>query len=93
MSNKQSKPPRATEPTEEPAKVAAEAGELEEAEASEKVSASTPDEDMKRKFREAMERKNRPAGAEKSTHGDKGPAGHASSGGPTQRMFRRKAGG
>lgn len=55
--------------------------------------AASPDEEMKRKFREAMERKNPASGSEKTTHGDKGPAGHASAGGPTQRMFRRKAGG
>jgi hypothetical protein len=53
----------------------------------------SPEDEMKRRFREAMERKNPAAGAEKTGHGSKGPAGHAATGGPTQRMFRRKAGG
>lgn len=49
--------------------------------------------DLKRKYREAMARKHGSTGASQKGHGDSGNAGPHSSGGPTQRMFRRKAGG
>ncbi|MGV1005733.1 MAG: DUF5302 domain-containing protein [Candidatus Nanopelagicales bacterium] len=55
--------------------------------------ASNPDDDLRRKFREAMAAKHGDHGADKQGHGDKPQAGHGSKTGPTQRMFRRKAGG
>ncbi|MGB8020546.1 MAG: DUF5302 family protein, partial [Candidatus Nanopelagicales bacterium] len=51
------------------------------------------DEQMKRKFREAIEHKHGSSGAAKSGHGSSGSAGHLAAGGPGHRMFRRKAGG
>lgn len=52
-----------------------------------------PGEDMKAKFRDALAHKHGSSGAHKSAHGDKGEAAHSQSTGPTQKMFRRKAGG
>lgn len=51
------------------------------------------DEDMKAKFREALAHKHGSSGAHKTVHGDQGEAAHSQSAGPTQKMFRRKAGG
>ena len=52
-----------------------------------------PDEVMKQKYREAMAHKHGTSGATKQEHGDSGSSGHSQSAGPSQRMFRRKAGG
>jgi hypothetical protein len=52
-----------------------------------------PDEVMKQKFREAIAHKHGTSGATKQEHGDSGSSGHSQSAGPSQRMFRRKAGG
>ena len=52
-----------------------------------------PDEAMKAKFRDALAHKHGSSGAHKDAHGDKGEAAHSQSTGPTQKMFRRKAGG
>lgn len=67
-----------------------------EAEATSDVEAAPEEseqDDLKRKYREAMARKHGSTGAAQKGHGDSGSAGPHSSGGPTQRMFRRKAGG
>ena len=52
-----------------------------------------PDEALKAKYREALAHKHGTSGAHKTTHGDHGEAAHSQSNGPTQKMFRRKAGG
>ena len=52
-----------------------------------------PDEVMKQKYREAMAHKHGTSGAAKQEHGDSGSSGHSQSAGPSQRLFRRKAGG
>lgn len=52
-----------------------------------------PDEAMKAKFRDAMAHKHGSSGAHKSAHGDQGESVHSQSNGPTQKLFRRKAGG
>ena len=52
-----------------------------------------PDEALKAKYREALAHKHGTSGAHKTTHGDQGEAAHSQSTGPTQKMFRRKAGG
>ena len=52
-----------------------------------------PDELMKQKYRDAMAHKHGASGASKKTHGDAGTSAHSQSSGPTQKMFRRKAGG
>jgi len=52
-----------------------------------------PDELMKQKYRDAMAHKHGASGATKQGHGDAGSSGHSQSAGPSQRMFRRKAGG
>ena len=52
-----------------------------------------PDQLMKQKYREAMAHKHGTSGATKQEHGDSGSSGHSQSAGPSQRMFRRKAGG
>ena len=57
------------------------------------VAASDPDEEMKAKYRAAMAQKHGASGTTKELHGDTGAAPHAQTKGPTQRMFRRKAGG
>ncbi|HYN56280.1 MAG TPA: DUF5302 family protein [Motilibacterales bacterium] len=57
------------------------------------VALTDPDEVMKQKYREAMAHKHGASGAEKKTHGDAGTSGQSQSAGPTQKMFRRKAGG
>lgn len=49
--------------------------------------------DLKARYREALAHKHGSSGAHKSAHGDKGEAAHSQSNGPTQKMFRRKAGG
>lgn len=55
--------------------------------------AADPNEDLKAKYREAMAHKHGSSGAHKTSHGDKGEAAHSQSAGPSQKMFRRKAGG
>lgn len=55
--------------------------------------APDPNEDLKAKYREAMAHKHGSSGAHRTVHGDKGEAAHSQSAGPTQKMFRRKAGG
>ncbi len=52
-----------------------------------------PDELMKQKYRDAMAHKHGASGAAKKAHGDAGTSGHSQSTGPTQKLFRRKAGG
>lgn len=52
-----------------------------------------PDEQLRAKFREAMAHKHGAAGAGGTSHGDHGSYGHSVGRGPSQRMFRRKAGG
>ena len=51
------------------------------------------DEDLKAKYREALAHKHGSSGAHRTVHGDKGEGAHSQSAGPTQKMFRRKAGG
>jgi hypothetical protein len=51
------------------------------------------DEQMKAKYREALAHKHGSSGAHKKVHGDKGEAPHSQSAGPSQKLFRRKAGG
>ena len=50
------------------------------------------DEDLKAKYREALAHKHGSSGAHRTVHGDKGEEAHSQSTGPTQKMFRRKAG-
>lgn len=50
-------------------------------------------EENKRQFRAALDRKKGNAGTTSASHSDTGGGPHASAGGPTHRMFRRKAGG
>ena len=57
------------------------------------VALTDPDELMKQKYRDAMAHKHGASGASKKTHGDAGTSAHSQSSGPTQKMFRRKAGG
>ena len=52
-----------------------------------------PDEALKAKYREALSHKHGTSGAKKEGHGDSGTSPHAQTAGPSQRMFRRKAGG
>jgi hypothetical protein len=52
-----------------------------------------PDELMRQKYRDALAHKHGTSGAKKTTHGDKGEEAHSQSAGPSQKMFRRKAGG
>ena len=65
------------------------------AEAAEETAAAAvdPDEALKAKYREALAHKHGTSGAHKTSHGDQGEAAHSQSTGPTQKMFRRKAGG
>jgi hypothetical protein len=55
--------------------------------------ATDPAEAMKAKYRDALAHKHGASGAHKTVHGDKGEAAHSQSTGPSQKMFRRKAGG
>ena len=57
-----------------------------------KESERSADEDMKAKYRDALAHKHGSSGAHHSSHGDKGEAAHSQSAGPTQKMFRRRAG-
>ncbi len=54
-----------------------------------------PSEDMKRKFREALEKKQSHAGRDVSDDGEHGKVDHAQAAATTatQQMFRRKSGG
>lgn len=52
----------------------------------------SPDDELRRKFREAMAAKHGAHGAEKSEHADHAQSGHGTNTGPGHRMFRRKAG-
>ena len=52
-----------------------------------------PDEALKAKYREALAHKHGTSGATKEGHGDSGSSPHSQTTGPSQRMFRRKAGG
>lgn len=52
-----------------------------------------PDEDVKRKFREALERKQRGAGMDVSDHSEHGKVEHAHGPEGNQKMFRRRSGG
>jgi hypothetical protein len=80
----------APDPNPEPA----ESGAAESVAGSTEPEVSTdPDEVMKQKYREAMAHKHGTSGATKQEHGDSGSSGHSQSAGPSQRMFRRKAGG
>ena len=54
--------------------------------------ARAADEAMKAKYREALAHKHGSSGAHRTAHGDKGEEAHSQSAGPTQKMFRRKAG-
>jgi GTPase involved in cell partitioning and DNA repair len=51
------------------------------------------DEQMKARYREALAHKHGSSGAHRTVHGDKGEEAHSQSAGPSQKMFRRKAGG
>jgi hypothetical protein len=51
------------------------------------------DEQMKARYREALAHKHGSSGAHRTVHGDKGEEAHSQSSGPSQKMFRRKAGG
>ena len=62
-----------------------------EAEAS--AAEADPAEALKAKYREALAHKHGSSGAHKTVHGDQGEAAHSQSAGPTQKLFRRKAGG
>ena len=53
----------------------------------------TADEEMKARYREALAHKHGSSGAHRTVHGDKGEEAHSQSAGPSQKMFRRKAGG
>ena len=55
--------------------------------------ATDPDELMKQKYRDALAHKHGTSGATKTVHGDTGEEAHSQSTGPSQKMFRRKAGG
>jgi hypothetical protein len=55
--------------------------------------AGDPNADLKARYRDALAHKHGSSGAHKETHGDAGTAAHSQSTGPTQKMFRRKAGG
>lgn len=55
--------------------------------------ATDPDELMKQKYRDALAHKHGTSGAKKTVHGDQGEEAHSQSTGPSQKMFRRKAGG
>ncbi|HEX6887259.1 MAG TPA: DUF5302 family protein [Candidatus Nanopelagicales bacterium] len=55
--------------------------------------AADPNADLKARYRDALAHKHGSSGAHKETHGDAGTAAHSQSTGPTQKMFRRKAGG
>ena len=62
-------------------------------EAGEAVDAQrSADEQMKARYREALAHKHGSSGAHKTVHGDKGEEAHSQSAGPSQKMFRRKAG-
>ncbi len=52
-----------------------------------------PDEALRQKYRDALAHKHGSSGAAQKGHGDAGSSGHSQSAGPTQRLFRRKAGG
>jgi hypothetical protein len=67
----------------------AEAGEAGEAGEAQR----TADEEMKARYREALAHKHGSSGAHRTVHGDKGEDAHSQSAGPSQKMFRRKAGG
>jgi hypothetical protein len=54
---------------------------------------SQPEDDLKAKYREALAHKHGTSGVHKAGHGDAGSQAHSQSTGPTQKMFRRKAGG
>lgn len=54
---------------------------------------SMPDEDTKRKFREALERKTKGGGVDMSASDEHGKVDHAHSSASHQKMFRRKSGG
>lgn len=54
---------------------------------------SVPDEETKRKFREALERKAKGGGVDVSDTGEHGKVDHAHGPEAQQKMFRRKAGG
>lgn len=56
-------------------------------------SQSSADEQMKARYREALAHKHGSSGAHRTVHGDKGEEAHSQSAGPSQKMFRRKAGG
>lgn len=50
------------------------------------------DDDLKAKYREALNRKHGSSGAQHIEHGDSGDAPHPQQAGPTHRVFRRKTG-
>ncbi|MEI2776580.1 MAG: DUF5302 domain-containing protein [Tetrasphaera sp.] len=54
---------------------------------------SVPDEETKRKFREALERKAKGGGVDVSDTGEHGKVEHSHGPEAHQKMFRRKAGG
>lgn len=51
-----------------------------------------PDEETKRKFREALEKKQAHAGRTSAAHGPSGKVGGTSRGGTSEKSFRRKSG-
>ncbi len=55
--------------------------------------AAPQEDEVRRQYREALERKKSKAGGASSATGDTNKAGGATSNGKTQRMFRRKSGG
>jgi hypothetical protein len=80
--------PDATDPAEGTAEIRADA-----ADPADPADIADPAEAMKAKYRDALAHKHGAGGAHKTVHGDKGEAAHSQSTGPTQKMFRRKAGG
>lgn len=76
----------------QPAKIPAETAASPAVEAAAEATSETPDEELRRKFREAMAAKHGTHGAEKSEHEDLAQSGHGVNTGPPHKMFRRKAG-
>ncbi len=86
--------PATPEPaTPDAAEPAAEAEPAQAGPADAGAKAVDPDEAMKEKYREALAHKHGAHGAAQKGHGDAGTSAHSQSAGPSQRMFRRKAGG
>ena len=59
----------------------------------EAAEAPDPAEDLKARYRDALAHKHGSSGVHATVHGDQGEEAHSQSAGPTQKMFRRRAGG